>query len=195
MSICSFESANLRLFNHCHIIWNFVSFQSKFLPMPLNHNMVLVLPFCSPSVIFCYSCQACPVYLWLSYTLFYLLWERELVSYPSSFLVIFTDFQNSPSLLLSFYTNHPLVHEIKDWLFRLYAHKNRVCFWWISSHAKITGNEHVESTVHFDTILECHNVAKVPACDFHVFGLTSQIINYVQWNHPLLNGDCTHTIN
>jgi len=52
---------------------------------------------------------------------------RHLLSYPSSSFVLFTDSLNSLSLLQSFSSVHPLVHEIQDWLFRLSVHKS-VCF-------------------------------------------------------------------
>ena len=82
-----------------------------------------------------------------------------------------SDSQNS----LSHYTIHPLVHEIQEWLFYLYAHQKSVCFCCIPNHAGISGNEHVDSLVHSATILTCHPSS-----------MTSQIINIMQLSYPSL---------
>ena len=89
----------------------------RFILMALNPNMALVLPFCSPPNISSSNYQVCPMSLRLSYMPFSLLWESF---FPSSF-VIFTDSQNSLSLLCSLYTINHLICEIQEWLFCLYS--------------------------------------------------------------------------
>ena len=55
-------------------------------------------------------------------------WAISLCFQKASFLLIFIlcNSQNSLSLLCSLYSIHPLVCEIQEWLFRLYAHKKSV---------------------------------------------------------------------
>ena len=45
-------------------------------------------------------------------------------------------------MLLS--TIDPLIREIQEWLFRLYARKKFACFCWVLSHAGITSNKRID---------------------------------------------------
>ena len=102
---------------------------------------------------------------------------KKLFSYPFSSFVFFRLKILSPFYAL--YTTHHLVRQIQEWLFCLYVCKKSVCLCWVLSHAGITGNERVDSLVQL-MIVSIHFAPFYLAVG-NPSGLTSQIINYVQY--------------
>lgn len=91
---------------------------------------------------------------------------KHLLSYPSSSFVIFTDSLNALSLLQT-PSNHPIVCEIQDWLFRISARRKSICFCWVPSHIGITGNERVDSIARSVPVKRCPQIIKVPVSDYY----------------------------
>ena len=90
---------------------------------------------------------------------------KSLLRSPSSSFTIFTDSQNSLSLLTSM-SPHPLVCEIQDWLFRLAARHKKIHFCWVPSHVGIPGNARVDALAREASTIQCPRLNSLPVSDY-----------------------------
>jgi len=103
-------------------------------------------------------------------------------------IVLYTDSSSSIAALKQYSPRHPLVREIKDWLYNLHTkYKIRVHFCWVPSHIGIQGNERADTLAKQGLRLPMVNYKLVPHTD-----LKGQIKTYIvkkwqeRWSSPSL---------